>query len=163
MPSKTWLLPPSYPLSPRKSEASVAKDTNILIRLLAHEGLPLFELVMVLLISSGLWVLHIGAAFQSGERTKAEMNQHRMILLKMAVQGYQWVNSSFPTTLGALVCERQGTRSCIPVANAELLQDVWGTPYVYENARTSFTIKSFGADKQEGGNGPNADVVIAGP
>ena len=141
----------------------MAKYIDLLHRILSKKGLPLFEIIMVLIIFSLHGMLCLGGVFRSEERSKVEINDKRMIRLNMALQTYKWVNNSFPPTLGALICEGQDKRSCILVAAPELLRDAWGTPYLHQVVGDGFTIKSMGADKREGGDGPNADITLEGP
>jgi len=141
----------------------MVENKHPVMRFLSRKGLPLFEVVMVMIICSMAWVAYAGGLFSAGEMEKNKLNEHRMLLLKMCVQSYQWANNSCPPDLGALVCEGRDRTICIPVANPVLLKDPWGTPYQYRFSGRGFTLKSLGADKREGGSGPGADVTIDGP
>jgi len=141
----------------------MAENKHPVMRFLSRKGLPFFEIIMVVIICSMVWVAYIGGVFRAGEMEKNKLNDHRMILLKMCVMSYQWSNSACPPDLGALVCEGRDKTICIPVANPALLKDPWGTPYQYRFLKMEFTITSLGADKREGGEGPDADVTINGP
>lgn len=136
---------------------------ELLWRILSHKRLPLFEIVMVMITFSLFWLLHLGAIFQSGESSKDELNEHRMVRLNMALQTYRWANNTFPPDLNTLICEGQDKQTAIPYAVPEILQDAWETPYLYETSGSIFTIKSLGEDKKEGGAGPNEDIILEGP
>ncbi|MCB4756626.1 MAG: type II secretion system protein GspG [Elusimicrobia bacterium] len=132
-------------------------------RILSHKDLPFFEVLLGLIILSEIGMFIQGGFFKSPEMTRTELNLHRMIMLKMSLQAYRWANNSFPPDLGALVCEGQDTRACISVSTPDILQDPWGRRYLYRLSGNDFTIKSLGADKREGGDGPNEDVTLWGP
>lgn len=136
---------------------------NVVIRILERKEFPFFEIVMTAAIFSLAWMLYAGGVFQSDRRSLDAINHQRLVLLSMAVNTYKWTNNSFPSSLGALVCEGRDKRSCIPTTVPEFLTDVWGVPYDYQPAEKFFTIKCLGADKKEGGSGPDQDHVIRGP
>lgn len=142
---------------------AMRKIVSAAMRVLSRKELPLFESLMGLIILSFFWVLWVGGVFHSSRRSKLALNDHRIILLKMALLTYEWANASFPPDLGVLACEGQDRRTCIPLADPTLVSDAWGTPYIYEASGREFTIKSLGADKREGGKGADADIVSEGP
>lgn len=143
--------------------ADGAGKPALIWRILSDKRIPLYEIVVLMFILSFLWVLYIGAAFRSGGYTQAELNDRRMILVSMALQSYHWANNGFPDSLGELVCEGPDVHARIPVATRDLLSDVWGVPYIYQNLTNCFVIKSLGEDKKAGGVGSNTDVTLEGP
>jgi len=141
----------------------MTNNKNPVMRLLERRDFPLPEIVMAAIILSLSWQLFIGGVFRSEGGNLARINHQRMTLLNMAVQTYKWADNSFPSSLGALVCEGQDRLRCIPLALPELMSDVWGTPYGYQLNGKNYTLKSLAADRKEGGAGPDADIMFNGP
>lgn len=141
----------------------MAKWRILLASFLSRPGLPLFELILGFMICSMAYVAWVGGVFHFDERSKAGLNSHRMVILNMCLQAYHWGNSVWPPDLGVLACEGRDRRTCIPHAAPEALRDPWGTPYLYKASPEGFMITSLGADKKEGGEGPDADVTEDGP
>ncbi|MBI4669150.1 MAG: type II secretion system protein GspG [Elusimicrobia bacterium] len=136
---------------------------NLIVRLLARKGLPIFETIMIFVICSVAYVACVGGIFQSGERNKLDLNHHRMLVLNMCLQAYHWGNSAWPPDLDTLACEGRDRKTCIPHANPVILKDPWGTPYLYKFSADGFTLTSLGADQREGGRGRDADMIEEGP
>ncbi|MBT7879889.1 MAG: type II secretion system protein GspG, partial [Gammaproteobacteria bacterium] len=40
-------------------------------------------------------------------------------------------------------------------------EDPWGEPYLYFNEGRSIDVYSFGADREEGGEGVDADILLS--
>lgn len=75
-------------------------------------------------------------------------------------------NGQFPTTeqgLHALV--EQPESGPLPKRWTQYLDktpvDPWGQPYMYESSGESIEFYTFGADRQEGGEGDNADLYFS--
>ena len=67
--------------------------------------------------------------------------------------------------MGALSgCPEAGS-SCVPIADPKDTLDAWDNKFVYssDGSGRSYTIKSLGGDKREGGTGTNGDIVKTGP
>ena len=134
-----------------------------LLRILSYEKLPLYEIIVVMITFSFLWILHIGKAFERVKGSKTEITEYTMVRLNMALQCYRWANNSFPVSLDDLTCKGQDKRSSIPITTDDVVKDGWGTQYIYNNCGKYFTLKSLGADKKDGGKGDNADIFYEGP
>lgn len=133
----------------------------------SQTGLTLVEIVIVLVILSVLIGFLTKGLFSTGENQKARINVMKMERLKSAIGQYQLSNSGLPPSLDALVnCGGTNNgQACFPVAAQDDLTDLFGGQYLYaaEGSGNSFTLKTLGADKRQGGTGANADVVITGP
>jgi general secretion pathway protein G len=130
----------------------------------SERGLTLLEIMVVLLLLGFLFTVLVKGIFPTGEKAKARLNIIQMNKLQSAIQEYQLMNNTLPPSLDALVnCPADRSQACIPVAGADLLKDVWGTPFGYQASGNSYTIKSLGADRRDGGEGLNADMIITGP
>jgi len=131
-----------------------------------EQGLTLIEIIVVLIILSMLYVFLTGGIFSQGDRAKIQINKMRMDGLKGKVNQYRFQFNSLPPSLTALTgCEGANNQQCVAVASAEDVKDAWGTPFRYQitpGGRT-YTVTSFGADTQQGGEGANGDATITGP
>ena len=85
-----------------------------------------------------------------------------------ALDLYHLHNSTYPTTeqgLSSLITKPQVGN--LPrnwqgpyLRSSKLPEDPWGFEYYYESDGTMITMKSYGADGEEGGEGVNADVLL---
>ncbi len=130
----------------------------------SQSGLTLLEIMVVLLLLGFFFTVLVKGIFPTGEKAKARLNVIQMNKLQSAIQEYQLMNNSLPSSIDSLVnCPADRNQACIPVASADLLNDVWGTPFRYQSSGNSYTLKSLGADRREGGDGLDADITITGP
>jgi general secretion pathway protein G len=136
-------------------------------RLVSNErGLTLVEIIVVLVILAILMNFLFSNLIGSGEGAKAKINDIKMQKLKNAISQFQLQYNQLPQDLNALTsCAGVTGQSCVPVlSDQDSIADVWGTPYQYrvEGGR-SFTIRTLGADRKDGGTGADGDVVLKGP
>ena len=130
-----------------------------------RRGFTLLEMMVVIFILTlvaTLVVPKISGRTEQARRAKAMAD---MKAIEQALNLYLMDAGGYPTTdqgLEALV--RKPERPPIPrVWNADgylqrLPNDPWGHPYVYVAGGDGFTLKSFGADGVEGGEGKFADL-----
>jgi competence protein ComGC len=140
--------------------------TNPFWRLLSRPGLPLFEIILATLIASTLWVFHMGQMFRTSEGSDTGNTHTRMVMLKMAIQTYEYAYNSYPPNLAVLACEGQDHKTCIPFITADLLVDAWKSPFVYECFTSSYTLASLGGDRRQTffpRAWPNTDMRMTGP
>lgn len=71
-------------------------------------------------------------------------NMKRMNVLIDSIYEYKRDHGSFPQDLSQFKNSR----------------DSWGSPYKYQVTLNGFTLLSLGADKREGGNSKNMDIVF---
>ena len=131
-----------------------------------QRGLTLVEIVIVLVILSVLIGFLTKGLFATGENNKARINVMKMEKLKSAINQYQLMNNGLPPSLDALVnCAGGNGQPCFPVAQQDDLVDLFGGQYRFsgDGSGNSFTIKTLGADRREGGSGADADISITGP
>jgi type II secretory pathway pseudopilin PulG len=137
--------------------------TVLIRRLFTEKKSPLYEIVVVVLIVSFLWIFHQGSMFVDNRKSVARLNRDHVVFLGMAIQAYRWSHNTFPPDLGAMICEDKDTRACIPITTADALLDPWGVRYQYRTSTERFWLTSLGADKTEGGSGADRDVYFSGP
>jgi general secretion pathway protein G len=129
-----------------------------------EEGMTLVEIIVVLVIIGVVMTVLTGGLFGRGERAKATANKMKMEQLNSAIKEYQLMYNKIPSSLESLVrCTEETGASCIPIAEDRDLLDVWETPYVYTASNSTYTIKSLGSDKKDGGTGAAVDMTLTGP
>lgn len=145
----------------RKSHSANSRRT----RLASEAGLTLIEIIIVLVILGVLLSFLASRIFGQGENAKARINAIKMNSLKGYIDQYQLMYNALPGDLRALVgCNEQTGQACIPIAGEDDLKDVWGTPFIYSSdGQRSYTLKSLGSDRRDGGSGVEGDPVIKGP
>jgi len=118
-------------------------------------GITLIEMLVVITIIalfSAIAYQRLTPALDEGRRTAAKT---QIQALSAALQRFNIENGRFPT-------EEEGLDSLRPYLTKEVPLDPWNNPYVYrypgEHGPEPDLI-SYGADGQEGGEGPNADIV----
>jgi general secretion pathway protein G len=130
----------------------------------SQQGFTLLE-IMVVVVIIGLLVAAVAPNFM-GQIDKAAVNRARTDLrsIETALQLYRLDNFRYPSTaegLQALVTN-PGEASA-PNWKQQLPRipvDPWDQPYLYASPgqRGDFDVFSYGADRQEGGEGINADI-----
>lgn len=135
-------------------------------RLSSERGLTLVEIIVVLVILSVLVGFLTGSLFSQGDKAKAKITELQLKKVQSAINQYQLMYNQLPADIRALTtCNEQAGTACIKAAEEGDLSDAWGTPFSYKlegNAR-SYTLKSLGADRKEGGSDVNGDITVTGP
>jgi general secretion pathway protein G len=130
-------------------------------------GFSLLEILVAMAIMAILG--GIMAANFLGETDKARLQKLKgdIEALDSALLRYNLDNFSFPTTeqgLESLVSKPDSQPEPKNYPNGgylkKLQNDPWGNPYqyIYPGENGQYDIYSLGADGQEGGEGPNADI-----
>lgn len=135
-------------------------------RIRSEQGLTLVEIIVVLVILSILIGFLTSGLFSQGAKAKARINELQMKKVQAAINQYQLMYNSLPPSLQALVsCNEQTGSACVPVTEASALKDAWDTPFLYtlDNGGRSYTLKSLGADRREGGTEVDGDPILTGP
>jgi general secretion pathway protein G len=132
-------------------------------RLNSQAGMSLIEIMIVLVILGSIVTLIGRQVFEN--RKKAQTSQARVQIgeLVKSVEMFYTDCQRYPTGeegLKALIeapadCKNWGPN---PYARPNLLKDPWNQEMIYELAGSEFEIKTFGADKREGGKGVDQDV-----
>ena len=131
----------------------------------SSRGFTLIEIMVVVFILGLLVTLvapRVMGRTDEAKRTKAAAD---LRAVQQALNLYRLDNGDYPTTdqgLQALVTKPQsGTipRRWNSEGYLEKVQtDPWGHPYIYISNGDHYTLKSFGADGEEGGEGKYADL-----
>ena len=130
-----------------------------------EEGFTLLEVLMVVVIIGVLAVLIVPNIVGRGEEARITATLADMRTIGGALEMYRLDNSFYPSTqqgLEALVTRPSGlpeARNWGPEPYLKKMPvDQWNNAYVYTNEGMNFEIVSYGADGQEGGEGPAKDI-----
>lgn len=131
-----------------------------------QSGFTLIEVLIVVVILGVLGAVVVPNLLSRPDQARVQAAKTSLSALSSALDLYRLDNFNYPTTdqgLEALVTRPSGTPEA-PNWNPDgyvpnnSLEDPWGTPYVYTNEGQNFEIISFGADRQQGGEGVAADL-----
>lgn len=132
---------------------------------IAQRGFTLIEVMVVVIILGILAAIVVPRVMDRPDTARIVKAQQDIRAIESALNLYKLDNYSYPTTdqgLQALVTKPAGSpepknwKKYID----RLPKDPWGEPYQYlsPGVKGDVDIYSLGADKQPGGEGPNADV-----
>ena len=127
-----------------------------------QRGFTLVELLLVLVILSLIAGLVLPGIIGKAESAKAKAASSQISRISMSVESFYLDTGNTPSTLEELVNEPPGVKGWTgPYIKNSLLKDPWGQPYQYRipGEHGDFDIQSFGADRQRGGEGKNADIT----
>ena len=132
-------------------------------RLRNQVGMTLIEIMVVLVIIGGLMTVLGQNVIQGKNRSAVRQARIQIGELSKQLEAYEMDCKSYPTTEQGLHALLEAPPDCKtwgpePYAKPNLLKDPWGTEFVYERDGGSFTLKSLGRDKKEGGTGYDADL-----
>lgn len=124
-------------------------------------GFTLIEILVVMAIIAMLAVMVAPNIFnqQAGARRDAALSQ--ISTLAAALDTYRLDVGEYPQTLEGLM-ENDSDRAAWngPYLRRAVPQDPWGNDYVYEADGQQFTLMSYGADGERGGEGNDADISL---
>ena len=124
-------------------------------------GFTLVELLLVLVILALIAGLVLPGIIGKAESAKAKAASSQISRISMSVESFYLDTGYTPSTLEELVNEPPGVKGWTgPYIKNSLLIDPWGQPYQYRvpGEHGDLDIQSFGADRQRGGEGKNADI-----
>jgi general secretion pathway protein G len=127
-----------------------------------QRGFTLVELLLVLVILALIAGLVLPGIIGKAESAKVKAASSQISRISMSVESFYLDTGDTPSTLEDLVNEPSGVTGWNgPYIKNSLLKDPWGQPYQYSvpGEHGDFDILSFGADRQRGGEGKNADIT----
>jgi general secretion pathway protein G len=135
----------------------------------AEAGFSLIELMIVIGIL-GMLIGIVGPKLLSSfDKAKVETTKVNMKSIATTLKNYRLDCGQYPTTdqgLDALINKPTGGSECKNYAPGGYMdkkgvpKDAWDKDYLYTSDGSTFEIKSFGADKKEGGVDYNADISV---
>ena len=118
------------------------------------EGFTLIELMVVMVIIALLAALVMPKLFGSVDKARQQSAQTQIEMLGQALDLYRLENRKYPTTEEGLEAIKSYLKKNVP-------KDPWGSEYVYTapGDHGDYDLISYGADKTEGGEENNLDIV----
>ena len=126
-----------------------------------QRGFTLVELLLVLVILALIAGLVLPGIIGKAESAKAKAASSQISRISMSVESFYLDTGNTPSSLEELINEPSGVTGWNgPYIKNSLLKDPWGQPYMYKvpGDHGDFDIESYGADRQQGGEGRNADI-----
>ena len=131
------------------------------------KGFTLIEILVVIVILGILGAVVAPQILSRPDTARVQAAQTDLRTLSAALDIYRLDNFHYPSSdqgLEALVQAPSG----FPEAKGwnpdgyikKLPEDPWGMPYIYENIDGRINLISLGADREEGGEGTNADISL---
>jgi general secretion pathway protein G len=131
-------------------------------------GFTMVELMAVLIILGLLAALVVTKVAGKIDQARVTTTKANLKSLHMAVNQFKMDTSRFPSEemgLEELIEQPSDVTSWEPggyLETTDIPKDGWGEEFIYERFPESgkaFVIKSFGADKEEGGEGYDTDLL----
>ena len=131
-------------------------------------GFTMVELMAVLIILGLLAALVVTKVAGKIDQARVTTTKANLKSLHMAVNQFKMDTGRFPSEemgLEELIEQPSDVTSWEPggyLETTDIPKDGWGEEFIYERFPESgkaFVIKSFGADKEEGGEGYDADLL----
>jgi general secretion pathway protein G len=133
-----------------------------------NQGFTLIEIMVVVVILGILGALIVPNIIGRPDEARVAAAQLNIQQIGNALEYYRLDNGFYPSTdqgLDALVSEPSGfpePKNWSPDGYLKSVpEDPWGEPYLYYNEDRSIDVYSFGADRQEGGEGIDADIRLS--
>jgi len=128
-----------------------------------QRGFTLVELLLVLVILALIAGLVLPGIIGKAESAKVKAASSQISRISMSVESFYLDTGTAPSSLDDLVNEPSGVTGWNgPYIKNSLLKDPWGEPYKYSvpgDHGADFDIWSYGPDRQQGGEGKNADIT----
>jgi general secretion pathway protein G len=126
-----------------------------------NKGFSLMELMIVLIILGLLGSLVAPKLFSKVSSSKKKTAVAQMQMFETAIDTYRLDIGTVPPSLEALRSSNNPSWDG-PYLPKAIPLDPWGKTYIYTipgSNNMPYSIKSYGLDGQEGGEGENADVL----
>jgi len=118
------------------------------------DGFTLIELMVVMVIIALLAALVAPKFFGHVDKALQQDAQAQIEMLGQALDLYRLENHKYPTTEEGLEAIKSYLKKAVP-------KDPWGNEYAYTapGSHGDYDLVSYGADKSEGGEENNLDIV----
>lgn len=141
--------------------------SNIQKILKSQAGMSLIEILIALTLLALAGTFVGGKVFEQLQEGKVQSAKIQMKSLGERLKEFRRDCNFLPTTdmgLDALINKPEGGRECKRYAPGGYIEggkipvDPWDAEFIYESDGKTFSIKSYGADNAEGGEGSDADL-----
>lgn len=122
------------------------------------KGFTLIELLIVIVILGLLASLVAPQMFSKVDSSRIQTAQTQIQMLETAIKTYRIDLGKFPDDLSQLRSSEEAMWDG-PYLPKDVPNDPWGNEYIYEKQGSDFSLKSYGPDGVEGGEGDNADIT----
>ncbi len=118
------------------------------------KGFTLIEIMVVMVIIGLLAAFVMPKLFGNVDKASQQSAQAQIEMLGQALDLYRLENHKYPTTDEGLAALKTYLKKNVP-------KDPWGNEYVYTfpGQHGDYDLVSYGADKAEGGEDNNKDIV----
>lgn len=127
-----------------------------------RNGFTLIELLIVIVILGLLASLVAPQMFSKVDSSKIKTAETQMKMLETSLNTYRLDMGGYPESLDELLASEKPNWQG-PYFPKEVPPDPWGNAYVYRmpgDDGAPFTLLSYGADGQAGGEENNADIIL---
>lgn len=137
-----------------RKEMKKNPEFNLFKVIRGSKGFTLIEIMVVMVIIGLLAALVIPKFFGHVDKALQQDAQAQIELLGQALDLYRLENHKYPTTDEGLAALKNYLKKSVP-------KDPWGHEYVYTSPgqHGDYDLVSYGADKAEGGENNNKDIV----
>lgn len=127
-----------------------------------HAAFTLVEMMAVVIIIGILAAIIAPKFFKQTDQAKINAAKTTLLKVESAIEMYRMQTSKFPEDLRDLVKEPEGVKGWNGPYLPKVPRDPWDVKLEYSypgNHDTEYDLYSLGADGQEGGEGPDADIT----
>ena len=126
-----------------------------------HAGFTLIEILVVMAIISMLAIMVAPNIFNQRAGAMRDGALSQIANLEAALDTYRLDVGEYPDSLDGLMTNDSGRASWNgPYLRRAVPLDPWGNDYVYDANRRDFTLISYGADGERGGEDDDADIGL---
>jgi len=126
-----------------------------------HKGFTLIEILVVMAIIGMLAVMVAPNLFNQRAGAMQDAARSQISALEAALDTYRLDMGDYPESLQGLVENESGRAAWNgPYLRRDVPLDPWGNEYVYDVDGRSFTLVSYGADGERGGEDVDADIGL---
>ncbi|MFM1895637.1 MAG: hypothetical protein RLZZ385_711 [Pseudomonadota bacterium] len=124
-------------------------------------GFTLIEILVVMAIIAMLAVMVAPNLFRQQAGAMRDAAASQISALETALDAHRLDVGEYPESLEGLMENESGRASWNgPYLRRELPKDPWGNDYHYESDGREFTLVSYGADGERGGEDDDADIGL---
>jgi len=143
------------------SKPLAGPDQSAVVSRKSQQGFTLIEILVVMAIIGMLAVMVAPNLFNQRAGAMRDAAASQISTLEAALDTYRLDVGEYPDSLADLIENNSGRGAWNgPYLRRDVPQDPWGNDYVYEADRREFSLVSYGADGERGGEDEDADVAL---